>query len=447
VTTSVIRGEPTPITGRATWMCSLLTALPIAMAIAIPTARAQNASTLTPSLRSAVLDTVIARVTAVYVDADTARLIADALRARRSAHAYDTITNPAQLGEVVTQDLRSINGDLHLSLRYAAAPPQPARGGVGPFNDPARLNFGMGRAEILEGNVGYLEITGFTGGAYQDAVVDALRFLSRTDALIIDVRRNPGGASDMSHFIFSHFFPAEPVPTIDVRSRGSSQPRHGMSLASVPGPRRTDVPLYLLTSQGTGSAAEEFSFVLKNRHRATIVGTRTAGAGHMVAQMPIGNGFTVSLSVTRVSDPETGREWERVGVQPDIAVAPEQALAAAHAAALKTLLAAADPSRATTLRRTLDVIEARARISQSVDAASRFAGTYEGRVFSVRDGQFWYARREGALPEQLTRLTSDTFALGAARFQFAQTGGTTTLTIEQPDGTTITLARAAGVPR
>ena len=404
---------------------------------------------LTPQSRATVLDAVVDRLKSTYVDVDAAPRIEKALRARQRSGAYDALSNPAQFAEVVTQDLRSINGDLHLGLRYSTEPPAaPGRAGVGPFGDPRALNFGMGRAEILDGNVGYLEITGFTGGDYQSAVVDALRFLSRTDAMILDVRRNPGGASDMSHFIFSHFLPEKPVPTINVFSRSFSEPNRRMSLGDVPGPRRADVPLFILTSQGTASAAEEFSFVLKNKHRATIVGTRTAGAGHMVAQTPIGSGFTVSLSITRVTDPDSGREWELVGVQPDLAVAPEQALGAAHVAALKAIAASTtDTVRTHLLQLLIETVEARAHVAP--DAPARLAslsGVYEGRVVSVRDGRLWYARRNGALSEPLVPLSGDLYALGALRLRFAEVSGRATLTLEPADGTRITLGRDSALP-
>ena len=398
---------------------------------------------LTPAVKSALLDSVVARIDSSYVDTEAAPRIVKALRARQEAHAYDAVTNPAQFGEMVTQDLRSVNGDLHLGLRYSKETPLPPGRGVSVFGDPRLLNFGMGRAEILDGNVGYLEITAFTGGDYRDAVVDALRFLSRADAVILDVRRNGGGASDMSHFIFSHFLGSKPVPTIDVRTRASAEPSHRMSLEDVPGPRRPDVPLFVLISQATGSAAEEFSFVLKNRRRATLVGRRTAGAGHMVAQIPIGHGFTVSVSITRVSDPETGAEWEQVGVQPDIAVAPEQALWAAHAAALKAIASAAtDPGRSEVLRRLIETNEARLRAApETAERLNRFAGTYEGRVVSVRDGQLWYLRRSGGLSEPLTPLGGDVYALAAARLRFVESGGAMTLVVEQQDGTRVTFNR------
>jgi hypothetical protein len=247
----------------------------------------------------------------------------------------------------------------------------------------------------------------------------------------------------MSHFIFSHFLGEKPVPTINVWTRRASEPNRRMSIADVPGPRRPDVPLFILTSQGTGSAAEEFCFVLKNLGRATIVGRRTAGAGHMVAQVPLGHGFTVSLSLTRVSDPESGREWEQVGVQPDIAVEPEQALLAAHAAALRGLLASTSQGRGSgLLTRLVETADARLRGAAADEKhLARIAGSYEGRVVTVRAGQVWYSRRTGGLSEPLTFLGGDQYALGALRLRFAEALGAMTLTVEQTDGTQVTLQR------
>ena len=97
----------------------------------------------------------------------------------------------------------------------------------------------------------------FSGApGYQPILAAALKTLENTDALIIDVRRNGGGSSEMSHMLFSHFLPAQPQNTIRVYSRSSNNTTMRQSIAEVVGPRRTDVPLYVLTSQGTASAAE-----------------------------------------------------------------------------------------------------------------------------------------------------------------------------------------------
>src|SRR5262249_3807588 len=157
----------------------------------------------------------------------------------------DPLTDPVAFAEAVTRDLRSVNHDLHLSLRFTP-PGSPAPGGGmrriviappgspgaapggpgGPHGQPnadfagmdesfireARSkNFGLTRVEVLPGNIGYLEVTGFMGApGCDEAVAAALRFLERTDAVIIDVRQNPGGSGQMSDYLMSHFLPATP---------------------------------------------------------------------------------------------------------------------------------------------------------------------------------------------------------------------------------------------
>ena len=244
----------------------------------------------------------------------------------------------------------------------------------------------------------------------------------------------------MSHFIFSHFLGAEPVKTITVKRRAPAAPVVRQSLASVPGPRRTDVPLYLLTSQNTASAAEEFTFVLKNQKRVTVAGSRTAGAGHMVNRLSSGHGFSVGISITRVSDPVTGQEWEGAGVQPDIVVPADRALLEAHAEAVRRL-AVTDPD-SSRLNRLLVTLNAK-RTPAAVDPArlARFAGTYEGRQVALSGSHLTYARRVGGLGEELVPLGENRFGLGATQFEFLETGGQVSLVIEQANGTRLTLKR------
>lgn len=395
--------------------------------------------------RSAVISAAMRELERTYVDADTARLISAVLQQKWKAGAYNALNNPAQFGEAVTADLRSINNDLHLSLRFQ--PPAPAGGGRGgPSPDAARLNFGLGKAEILEGNIGYLEINAFAeGSGYREAVVAALQFLSRTNAMIIDVRRNGGGSSGMSHFVFSHFLPASADPTILVKTRNAPEPVLRRSLAEVPGPRRTDVPLFLLTSQGSASAAEEFSFVLKNKKRAQLVGSRTAGAGHMVASVPVGNNFALGVSITRVSDAVTGKEWEQTGVIPDVAVGPAVALDEAYGLALKSVIksTADDPERVRTLTRVLNMVEAR-RKSASASRSNwpKYVGVYDGRDVALVDGKLMYTRRAGGMSEELVPLSDNRFAIGANEFEFTSENGVRRLTVHQANGTSIVLERS-----
>jgi C-terminal processing protease CtpA/Prc len=290
-------------------------------------------------------------------------MIANALRARLRAGTYDTITDPRAFSRRITADLRSVNNDLHLSLVYAP------NGGFSPFSQAMataerQRHYGLGRLDVLPGNVGYMELTGFAAAPEaSDLVVAALRYLEPTDAIIIDVRRNNGGSPALANLIVSHFVGADTMPTVTSRVRGlqpgSIRTATQYTLAAVPGPRRVDVPLYVLTSRGTVSAGEWFSFTLQNLKRATLVGERTAGAGHNVTFVPVGHGFSATISYSRVADARTGKEWEQVGVQPEVDVAPATALDVAHLAALDAIAQTASDARKRELARLRESVQAR----------------------------------------------------------------------------------------
>jgi C-terminal processing protease CtpA/Prc len=97
------------------------------------------------------------------------------------------------------------------------------------------------------------------------------------------------------------------------------------------------VPLYVLVDQGSFSAAEALPFILQSLGRATIVGEQTRGGGRNNQFIPVGHGFTASITFTRVTDPRTGRGWEGIGIRPEIAVPGAEAKDAAHRHALQRL--------------------------------------------------------------------------------------------------------------
>jgi len=429
-------------------------ALITALFVASVNARAQmpsagSASTpprLTATVRRAVVDTLAARLERHYVDADTAVLIASRMQSRLAAGAYGTITSPARFAEALTIDMRSVNGDRHLNVTYnpenpgmrpgpqgirmGGPPPTPPGGPprTGPAADAARrINYSLGRVDVLPGNVGYLDIRGFSGAPeVAGAIKSALEYLQGTDAIIFDLRRNGGGSPFSVNLIISHFTTGDTMPSLTVKNRSGNETFTRYTLATVPGPRRPTVPLYVLTSGATASAGEDFTFVLKNMHRATIVGGTTAGAGHNNANVDLGGGFNASISFTRVMDPKTGAEWERVGVTPDVPVDQARALDVAHALALKTIAEREqDARRRRVLELTREGIEA--QTSPRTVAASTlagYAGEYEGgRTVAIDGGRLTYSGRPGAPPEPLVTLTDSTFAFGAVRISFDREAG------------------------
>jgi len=291
-----------------------------ALALALPGGvSAQTNDSIDAKVRAEAVESVAAIMERHYPWPDTAGTIAAHLRGLLQARDYDSIATLDGLASALTRDVRTIHGDLHLSVRAGPPPPLPA--GI--------PSVGFDRVERLAGNVGYLRMRIIAGSAEAfDAVADALRSLDGTDAVVLDLRGVPGGSAAMANFLISHFTPPGVASLgVDNPAQGTTEIRH--TLARVPGPRRTAVPLYILVDRGSASAAEDIPFVLQNLGRATIVGERTAGAGRNVAQFRAAHGLTVGVSISRVYDPATGRKWERVGIEPDIVTSSDAALDAA----------------------------------------------------------------------------------------------------------------------
>jgi acetyl esterase/lipase len=289
--------------------------------------------------RSLAVESVASTVEQRYPWPDTARMIADHVRARHASRAYDTIPTLRDLARALTRDLRAINGDLHL-IAMAGSPMGP--GGAG---GSGGVRTGIERVERLDGNVGYLKLSLIAGTSAFDAVAQALRSLDGTDAMILDLRAVPGGTAPMSDFIVSHFLPPD-IQLISGFSPATGETFHRHTLREVPGPRRLDVPLYVLVDRGTASAGEAVPFVLQNLGRATIVGERTAGAGRMVSFFPAALGLSVGLSTTQMFEESSGRQFERTGVVPDIATTSADALTAALEHAHETMRATQQPAAA-----------------------------------------------------------------------------------------------------
>ena len=78
-----------------------------------------------------------------------------------------------------------------------------------------------------------------------------------------------------------------------------------------------DVELYVLTSSYTFSAAEEFTYNVKNLERGTIVGETTGGGAHPVASYVFDDlNLVIRVSFGRAINPVSGTNWEGTGVEP-----------------------------------------------------------------------------------------------------------------------------------
>ncbi|PCC67101.1 N-terminal domain of Peptidase_S41 [Nannocystis exedens] len=321
--------------------------------MAVPEAPAPRGpdGAITAAERDEAIEALARELTAKYVFPAKGTEVAKAIRARRKRGEYDKITTGHALATTLTNHINEVLRDAHFHVRFSkeTLPPRPAEGKpsaeeLARFEEFSRhANGGFEKVERLPGNIGYLEVRGFAfPGRGFEAATAAMAFLSETDALIIDLRRNGGGSPEMVAYLCSYLFD-ERVHLNDLYFRPGDETRQFWT-APVPGKPYVDREVYVLTSKRTGSAAEEFAYNLKNLKRATIVGEVTWGGANPGDMVRLGDHFAAFVPTGRAISPITKTNWEGVGVQPDIPVPADDALRVVQVKLLEQQIAKAkDP--------------------------------------------------------------------------------------------------------
>ena len=287
--------------------------------------------------RARVIDGAIAKLDESYVFPETAKRMADTVRARQKRGEYDAVTNGASFARVLTEDFQSVSHDRHLRVNFSPRA-LPVQNGSGPTPEQIagmrrqmeQMNCGFVKVEQLEGNVGYVKFNMFADpDICGPTATAAMNFVANSDALIIDLRDNGGGAPKMVAYICSYLF-SQRTHLNDLWTRKTNSTQEFWT-SDVPGKKLGDkVPVYVLTSKRTFSGAEEFTNNLKTLKRATIVGETTGGGAHPVNGQRIDEHFVIGVPFARAINPITKTNWEGTGVEPDVKVPASEALTAAQ---------------------------------------------------------------------------------------------------------------------
>jgi C-terminal processing protease CtpA/Prc len=342
-------------------------AIVVAIAAAASEPRAQQPPdgpdrTVDAPERTEVIEGALKHLDTAYIFADVAKKMRDAVAARVANHEYDGITSARALADTLTKHLQEVSKDKHLRVRYSSDPIPGRRNEPTPeerarfIENARRTNHGFNKLERLQGNVGYLELFGFSGlPEAGTTAVAAMNFLSNADALIIDLRQNGGGSPDMIGLITSYLVD-DRVHLNDFYYRERDEMQQFWTWPYVEGRRFGQAkPVYVLTARRTFSAAEEFTYNLKHLKRATIVGEATGGGAHPGGPRRITDHFAVWVPSGRAINPVSKTNWEGTGVEPDIKVEAKLALKTAHLDAMKRLRAAeTDTRRLEQFDRTID---------------------------------------------------------------------------------------------
>ena len=167
--------------------------------------------------------------------------------------------------------------------------------------------------EMLEGNIGFVRITNFDSRCAEEtiAIIDEL-LAEGAEALIFDVRNNPGGYARELVKVLDHLLPeCEVFRTVDYA--GTEDVDYSDANCIDP------IPMAVLVNSESYSAAEFFAAALRDYEMAVIVGDKTCGKGYFQYTYPLNDGSAVGLSVGKYFTPK-GENLAGIGLTPDYPV-------------------------------------------------------------------------------------------------------------------------------
>jgi carboxyl-terminal processing protease len=173
--------------------------------------------------------------------------------------------------------------------------------------------------EKLAGNakIGYVRVSEFTQPTAKDLSI-ALDKLEAEgmQALVLDMRNNPGGLLDSAVAVCGEFLPeGTVVVTQEGRKASEDSPPYRTPKRNGKPPRT--YPVAVLANHGSASAAEIVSAVLQDLKRAIVVGTTTFGKGSVQTILPMKNGSAMRLTTAKYYTP-SHRTIHEHGVTPNI---------------------------------------------------------------------------------------------------------------------------------
>lgn len=164
-------------------------------------------------------------------------------------------------------------------------------------------------------NIGYLQISQFThhsAAQTKEAINDFNE--KQVEGIIFDVRNNPGGLLNSVVDIADYIFSDGEIVSTKSRIEDENTILKASSGQLIP----AETPIAILTNNGSASASEILTGVLKDRNRGIVIGSKTFGKGS-VQQMRYFAEAGFKMTVARFYSP-SGVTIDKIGIEPDINV-------------------------------------------------------------------------------------------------------------------------------
>ena len=165
--------------------------------------------------------------------------------------------------------------------------------------------------------IGYIRLIQFnepTADELSKAIDDLQK--QGMQALILDLRNNPGGLLNSAVDVCGQFLPPN-TKVVSTQGRVSSQ-QHDYSTSTVSKPR-PNFPMVLLVNEGSASGAEIVAGALKDLRRAVLVGETTFGKGSVQNVLQLPDGSAVRFTTAKYYTPSR-QVIQGNGVTPNIRV-------------------------------------------------------------------------------------------------------------------------------
>ena len=167
--------------------------------------------------------------------------------------------------------------------------------------------------EMLENNIGYIQIEEFDS-VTRDQFKEAVASLQSQgmERVILDLRSNPGGDTDVATSVAGYFVPEGIV--FYMLDRNGSRTEYTCS-----GEDQLGLPLVVLVDGNSASSSEIVAGAIQDAGTGTLVGTQTYGKGVVQSLFPLTDGSAMKITVADYYT-RNGNNINKIGITPDVEV-------------------------------------------------------------------------------------------------------------------------------
>jgi carboxyl-terminal processing protease len=170
---------------------------------------------------------------------------------------------------------------------------------------------------LSENKIGYVRLVSF-GEKTSDDLELALKRLKKEgmQALILDLRWNPGGLLEQAVDVCEKFLPRGELV---VTTEGRNPAQNAIHRSNGSGDELRGMPIVVLVNLGSASASEIVAGCLQDLKRGIVLGDKTFGKGSVQSILPLTDGSALRLTTAKYYTP-SHKVIHEEGITPDISV-------------------------------------------------------------------------------------------------------------------------------